>query len=84
MDTMTVSLTDVDLDAKAAEVVSGAAEAAAGKGLSLEFSRGGVVVRAQRDMLDTVLRNLMGNAVRFTLPGGTIPAAATATRSRSR
>ncbi|KNY22640.1 hybrid sensor histidine kinase/response regulator [Methylobacterium sp. ARG-1] len=72
MDTMAVTLTDVDLDAVAAEVVHGVAEAAADKGLKLEASCGGIVVQAQRDMLTTVLRNLVGNAVKFTLPGGTI------------
>ncbi|SDM89498.1 Signal transduction histidine kinase [Methylobacterium phyllostachyos] len=72
MDTMAVTLTDVDLAAVAAEVVHGAAEAAADKGLKLEASCGGIVVLAQRDMLTTVLRNLVGNAVKFTLPGGTI------------
>ena len=72
MDTMAVTLTDVDLDAVAAEVVHGAAEAAADKGLKLEASCDGIVVQAQRDMLTTVLRNLVGNAVKFTLPGGII------------
>jgi signal transduction histidine kinase len=72
MDTMAVTLTDVDLDALAAEVMQGAAEAAADKGLTLETSCDCLMVRAQRDMLATVLRNLVSNAVKFTLPGGTI------------
>lgn len=72
MDTMAVTLTDVDLEAVTTEVVRGAAEAASDKGLTIEVSCGGIIVRAQRDMLTTVLRNLVGNAVKFTLPGGTI------------
>ncbi len=72
MDTMAVSLSDVDLDAVAAEVRQGATEAAADKGIRLVVSCDGITVRAQRDMLATVLRNLVNNAVKFTLPGGTV------------
>lgn len=72
MDTLAVTLTDVQLDVVAAEVMHGAAEAASDKGLGLHASCEGFVVRAQRDMLTTVLRNLVGNAVKFTLPGGTV------------
>ncbi|MCJ2084225.1 hybrid sensor histidine kinase/response regulator [Methylobacterium sp. J-090] len=75
MDTLAVSVTDVDLDAMAAEVMKGASEAAADKGLTLVVRCDGLVVRAQRDMLATVLRNLMSNAVKFTLPGGTVTVA---------
>lgn len=72
MDTIAVTLTDVDLGTLADEVMQGATEAAADKGLTLRVSCDRLVVRAQRDMLATVLRNLVGNAVKFTLPGGTI------------
>ena len=72
MDTMAVTLTDVDLEAVASEVVRGSAEAASDKGIALFVDCGGLRVRAQRDMLATVLRNLVGNAVKFTLPGGTV------------
>ncbi len=72
MDTLAVTLTDVDLDAVTTEVMQGASEAAADKGLTLDASCAGIAVRAQRDMLTTVLRNLVGNAVKFTLPGGTV------------
>ncbi|GJD87285.1 Adaptive-response sensory-kinase SasA [Methylobacterium hispanicum] len=72
MDTLAVTLTDVDLDAVTTEVMQGAAETAADKGLTLDASCAGIAVRAQRDMLTTVLRNLVGNAVKFTLPGGTV------------
>lgn len=72
MDTLAVSLTDVDLDAVAREVVQGSAEAASDKGITLLTQCAGLTVCAQRDMLATVLRNLVSNAVKFTLPGGTI------------
>ncbi len=76
MDTMAVTMTDVDLDAVAREVMRGAAEAASDKGLTLVVDCAGLAVRAQRDMLATVLRNLVSNAVKFTLPGGTVSVAA--------
>jgi len=76
MDTLAVTLTDVDLGTLAGDVLKGAAEAASDKGLSLEASCDRTVVRAQRDMLATVLRNLVSNAIKFTLPGGTITVAA--------
>ena len=72
MDTMAVTITDVGLGAVAAEVMKGAAEAAEDKGLTLAIECQGIAVRAQRDMLATVLRNLVSNAVKFTLPGGTV------------
>ena len=72
MDTLAVSLTDVDLDAVAREVVQVSAEAASDKGIAISTECAGLRVCAQRDMLATVLRNLVSNAVKFTLPGGTI------------
>ena len=72
MDTLAVSLTDVDLDAVAREVVQVSAEAAPDKGIAISTECAGLRVCAQRDMLATVLRNLVSNAVKFTLPGGTI------------
>ncbi len=54
MDTLAVTLTDVDLGILAGDVLKGAAEAASDKGLSLEASCDRTVVRAQRDMLATV------------------------------
>lgn len=72
MDTMAVTITDVDLGKVASEVIQGGAEAAADKGLTLSVACDGIKVRAQRDMLATVLRNLVSNAVKFTLPSGTI------------
>jgi two-component system, sensor histidine kinase and response regulator len=72
MDTMTISLVDVDLEEIARETVRGAAEAATEKSISLSVNCSGIQVRAHRDMLAAVLRNLVSNAVKFTLPGGTI------------
>ncbi|HZK78901.1 MAG TPA: hybrid sensor histidine kinase/response regulator, partial [Gemmatimonadaceae bacterium] len=72
MDTMTISLVDVDLEEVARETVQGAAEAATKKSISLFAECSGMQVRADRDMLAAVLRNLVSNAVKFTLPSGTI------------
>ena len=54
----------------------GAREAAAAKDLAVSAACEGCRVRGQRDMLATVLRNLVTNAVKFTRPGGTIHIAA--------
>nr|WP_246733485.1 hybrid sensor histidine kinase/response regulator [Methylobacterium sp. BTF04] len=81
MDTLTVSITNVDLDLAATEVVRGASEAASDKGLVLVTDCAGLHVSAQRDMIATVLRNLVSNAVKFTLPGGTVTVAARRTEA---
>ncbi len=72
MDTTTISLVDVDLEEIALETVRGAAEAATEKSISLFVNCSGIQVRAHRDMLAAVLRNLVRNAVKFTLPGGKV------------
>lgn len=72
MDTLEVSLTDVDLDVLAREAIAGGVEAATDKGITLDTDCGGQWVCGQRDMLATVLRNLVSNAIKFTLPGGTV------------
>jgi two-component system sensor histidine kinase/response regulator len=76
MDTVTVTLGDVDMAVVAEEVLKGAAENASDKGLSLKAECSGLRVHGHRDMLAAVLRNLVSNAVKFTLPGGTITIAA--------
>ncbi len=60
----------------AAEAVAAAAERASDKGLALSVSDADVVVVGQRDMIAAVLRNLVSNAMKFTLPGGRITIAA--------
>ncbi|MCJ2035534.1 hybrid sensor histidine kinase/response regulator [Methylobacterium sp. J-068] len=76
MDTLTVTLGPVELDAVAAEVMQAAGEQASDKGLTLRAETCGLCVVGQRDMLATVLRNLVSNAIKFTLPGGAITVAA--------
>jgi two-component system sensor histidine kinase/response regulator len=76
MDATAISLVDVDLEEIARETVRGAATAATEKSISLFVDCTGIQVRAHPDMLAAVLRNLVTNAVKFTLPGGKITIAA--------
>jgi two-component system, sensor histidine kinase and response regulator len=77
MDSTEVTLAPVNLGAVAGQIVSECRERAADKGLSLTTLCDGVSVHGHRDMLLVILRNLVGNAVKFTLPGGVIRIAAT-------
>ena len=72
MDTLAVQLGDIDLDAVAGEILAGAREAATDKGIRLIAECEHLHVNTNRDMLATVLRNLVSNAIKFTLPGGTV------------
>lgn len=76
MDATAISLVDVDLEEIARETVRGAATAATEKSISLFVDCTGIQVRAHHDMLAAVLRNLVTNAVKFTLPGGKVTIAA--------
>ena len=76
MDTLVVTLAPVNLDAVAADALLSANEAASDKGLALRADTAGLAVVGQRDMLAAVIRNLVSNAVKFTLPGGTVTVAA--------
>ena len=77
MDTLAVSLGEVDLAGVVDETMRGAAQAAADKGIALDATGAAGRVLANRDMLATVLRNLVSNAVKFTMPGGSVSIAAT-------
>ncbi len=72
MDTVAVALADVELGAVVAEVLAVAAIAATDKRITLQAVGCDVVVHAHREMLSTVLRNLVSNATKFTRPGGLI------------
>jgi signal transduction histidine kinase len=72
MDTVAVTLSDVDLSEVMEEIASGAADPAADKAVSVKTDCPKVRVRAHRGMLAAVLRNLVNNAVKFTHSGGTV------------
>lgn len=72
MDSGNVELEMVDVAAIAQEATSVCRHTAEEKGVSVSFDCGGGMVRAHRDMLATVLRNLVGNSIKFTPAGGGI------------
>ncbi len=84
MDTLAVTMGAVGLSEVVTEIIGGAAQTASDKGITLCASDVDLEVKANRDMLATVLRNLVSNAVKFTLPGGDgDPAARAPATSRS-
>ena len=78
MNSQEVTLVPVDVDSVVGEILRASSERANDKGLTLTAQCDGACVLAHRDMLLVVLRNLVGNAIKFTLPGGTIQVAARA------
>ncbi len=72
MTTVEVTKRTVELTEIAREIIEGAEEAVTKKSLSLTAHCNGIHVSAHRDMLVTVLRNLVSNAVKFTAAGGAI------------
>jgi signal transduction histidine kinase len=72
MDSVAVELTETDLASLAEETVDTMRQIAADKAIRLATDCAGLRVRAQRDMLGTVLRNLLSNAVKFTRPDGAV------------
>ncbi len=76
MDTLAVSMGAVDLSAVVADSVRGATLTASDKGIALRTAHLELCVHANPDMLGTVLRNLVSNAVKFTLPGGSVTVSA--------
>jgi two-component system, sensor histidine kinase and response regulator len=72
MNSTEVLLAAVDIGGIAKQIVAEFAEKAADKGITLSTLCDGAAVLGHRDMLPVILRNLVGNAVKFTLPGGSI------------
>lgn len=72
MESGDVALERVDLAAVAQDATGVCRHAAQEKGVALLFDCAGRQVTAHREMLAAVLRNLVGNAVKFTPPGGCI------------
>ncbi len=72
MDSVDVALEDVALADVIDEAVDGCRGAAREKGVGLVLADGGLHVLANRDMLATILRNLVSNAIKFTPAGGEV------------
>jgi two-component system, sensor histidine kinase len=67
---VTPSIVDFELEQVLARLRASFAGPAAAKDLALGIAPGAVVVRSDPVLLESVLRNLLSNAVRYTLRGG--------------
>jgi len=72
MDTLETPLSPVPLGPTAEEAMAPILKAASDKGIRLSASCEPITVMAHQTMLVTVLRNLISNAIKFTLPGGAV------------
>jgi two-component system, sensor histidine kinase and response regulator len=72
MDQAEVVMEPVALEPLARAAADPCRKAAEQKGVTVEVDCEGSEVIAQRDMLSTILRNLVGNAVKFTPAGGRV------------
>ncbi len=72
MDTMDVVFEDLDLPAILEDATQTCRQAAADKAITVAVDCPPLAVRSQREMLTTILRNLVSNAVKFTPVGGRV------------
>ncbi len=64
---------EIDLKKAVEEKIQLLNESAKSKAITLQSDiEEGTIVLADKDNLDIILRNLMGNAIKFTLPAGTV------------
>lgn len=62
----------VDLGDLASDVIAGVSGQAEKQGIHMAFQQGPVSIHGDGDRLTQVLHNLLGNAIKFTAPGGTV------------
>ncbi len=76
MDSVDVALESLAVADVVAAATGSCREAASAKGVAIVVEDRGLKVMAHRDMLATIIRNLVGNAIKFTPAGGNIVVAA--------